>query len=155
MRVTAKDLMQDSPMTVSADARLIDAHRLFVEEEIHGAPVVDEQDHVVGVVSVLDVVRALTEEIEEHTGRVSAYFHEDVPFINGESTRLPDELEGHLADQTVSEVMTREVVSVRPDALVKEVAALMLEQRIHRVLVVENRELRGIVTTFDLLQLLH
>ena len=43
---------------------------------------------------------------------------------------------------------------VRPDAPVPEVATTLREQRIHRVLVVEDGKLCGIVSTFDLIRLL-
>jgi CBS domain-containing protein len=33
-------------ITVTPETLLFDVHRLFVEEEIHGAPVVDENDIV-------------------------------------------------------------------------------------------------------------
>ena len=48
--------------------------------------------------------------------------------------------------------MTREVVAVSPHAPIGEVAETMREQHVHRVLVIENRELLGVLTTFDLLR---
>jgi CBS domain-containing protein len=48
--------------------------------------------------------------------------------------------------------MTRELVTVRPDAPVAEVARVMREQRVHRVLVIDDLQLVGVLTTFDLLR---
>ena len=48
--------------------------------------------------------------------------------------------------------MTRELVFVAPDAPIAEVAALMRDQRVHRVLVLDEGELIGVVTSFDLLR---
>jgi len=54
---------------------------------------------------------------------------------------------------TVSDVMTRNVISVTPDDSVEEAASLMLERRISGLLVVDRKgDLVGIVTEGDLLR---
>ena len=52
------------------------------------------------------------------------------------------------------EIMTREVVSVRPATPVRQVAALMDERRIHRVLVLdEENRLHGLISALDIVRL--
>jgi CBS domain-containing protein len=54
---------------------------------------------------------------------------------------------------TVSDVMTRNVISVTPDDSVEEAASLMLERRISGLLVVDQKgDLAGVVTEGDLLR---
>jgi len=56
----------------------------------------------------------------------------------------------HLIDQhTVDEVMTAEIVSVSPGVSVKAAAAVMRKHGIHRVLVMKNKSLVGILSAFD------
>ncbi len=55
---------------------------------------------------------------------------------------------------TVAEIMTPDIQSVPEEAMVSEVASLMLEDHLHRVLVVRDEEPVGIVSTSDLLGLL-
>jgi CBS domain-containing protein len=55
-----------------------------------------------------------------------------------------------LEEVTVSDVMTREVQSLGPDCSVEVAASLMRRSQIHRVLVMEDRRLLGVVTTTDL-----
>jgi CBS domain-containing protein len=50
--------------------------------------------------------------------------------------------------------MTREIVAVGPDATVDDIARVMLEHHVHRVLVLEDRVMLGVITTFDLLRVL-
>ena len=64
MQKTAKDIMQSQVVTVSPDAPLHSTQRLFYEEGIHGAPVVDEQGRVVGMITSTDILRAATEAEE-------------------------------------------------------------------------------------------
>jgi len=120
----ARDLMKTDPIAVSPETPLLHVHRLFVEEEINGAPVVDEDGRVLGIISSLDLLRAVIDDPDD---------------------RLPD--------VTALDAAVREIVWVRPDTPIPEVARIMRDQRIHRVLVAEDGQLLGILTTFDLLQL--
>ncbi len=117
--------MQTDVMTVDPETPLVDVHRLFAEEEIHGAPVVDDEFRVCGIVSALDLLRAVGDRYNDFDDR--------------------------MRDVTAADVMTGMVVSVTPDATAADVAHVMRTQRVHRVLVVDNKELLGVITTFDLL----
>ena len=55
--VRAKDLMQTDVTTLSAEDTITEAIRVFEEERIHGAPVVDGQGRLVGVLSASDIVK--------------------------------------------------------------------------------------------------
>ena len=58
-------------------------------------------------------------------------------------------------DVRVEEVMTRELISVDRDTPLKEVAQKMLDDDIHRVLVMDERfKLYGIITSFDFVRVL-
>ena len=53
---------------------------------------------------------------------------------------------------TIEQVMTKNPVSVSPDKTVREVTELLDKQSFHSVPVTENGELKGVVTTTDLLK---
>lgn len=59
--------------------------------------------------------------------------------------------EGYVEDYMATEVFTSE-----PDTPVNELARLMFQKKIHRVIIVEQGTLKpvGIVTTFDILKLM-
>lgn len=67
---------------------------------------------------------------------------------------MPEDFQDRMQALTAEDAMTREIVMVGPDATVDELARTMLEHHVHRLLVGEDRELRGVVTTFDLLRVL-
>jgi CBS domain-containing protein len=125
MTLRARDLMETDLLTVEPETPAVDIQRLFVEDEIHGAPVVDEDFRVVGVVSALDVLRAVADRYDDFATR--------------------------MADFTARDMMTGTLVSVAPTATVAEIARLMRAQRIHRVLVIDDGDLIGVITTFDML----
>ena len=136
--------METDLLTVTPETPLLDIHRMFVEEEIHGAPVVDDSGAVRGVVSTLDLLRAV-QDVDEPAAGIAGYFRDQQPYAgSGSSERLPD--------LTAADVMTRELVFVTPETPVAEVAKTMRSQHVHRVLVIEEGMLVGVVTSFDLLK---
>ncbi len=126
----AADIMQRDILAVSPELPLDSLEEFFASEDISGAPVQNERGQIVGVVSKTDLVRAFSELDESET------------------------IEAARESLTVEDIMTRDVVTVSPDDEVKAVVQRMLDGRLHRVLVARNNELLGIITTFDLLELL-
>ena len=137
----ARDVMQREFVSVAPHTPILSVHRLFVELRIHGAPVIDSHGEVVGVVSTLDLLRAIRAELEPgRTPSTSTYFWDDEVPEGDALWRL-----------IVRDAMSKSVISVAPDASIGEVARVMFDHHIHRVLVMEYGRLLGVVTTFDLL----
>jgi CBS domain-containing protein len=143
----ARDIISITPET-----RVLDIHRLFVEEEIHGAPVVDSDGIVRGVVSALDLLRAVRDVEEPGAAMTSAaYYRDQLPYSGPDWMQIPADLQDRMQELTAEDIMTRQLVTVRPDASLEEVARTMVDQRVHRVLVGADGLLEGLITTFDLL----
>ena len=149
MTQTARSVMTDSVVSVSPETSLAEVLRLFVEEDIHGAPVVDDGE-IIGVVTTSDLLRA--EDDERDTARAGGDYLRGLlefsaPDWSGDLTDFQD----RLAQRTVSDVMTKGIVSVSAEAPVAEVARCLRENRIHRVWVVEGDRLCGVVSALDLM----
>jgi CBS domain-containing protein len=153
MATTARDVMQTRIVTVSPDAPLHAVQRLFVEEGIHGAPVVDQEGRVLGVVTSMDILRAAADEHETEPSE-PAYFRYDLDLHGVDWDRAPVDLRERLVDAVAADVMTTELVSVGPDTPISGVARALRENAVHRVLVIEDGALRGIVSAMDLVALL-
>lgn len=145
---TARDVMVKDLIVVAPDMPLLDIHHLFIEEEIHGAPVVDEDEQLVGVISTTDLLRATGDEANM-ADTMSFYYLDGGRTPRIDWSELSDE---RVKTLTASDVMTREIVRVSPDASLREIARVMMRQHVHRVLVVAQGNLVGVVTTFDLLR---
>ncbi len=72
-------------------------------------------------------------------------------FYTGE---LSSGLSESLDERYVEEAMTEHVFSVTPEERVSVIAVMMRQHRIHRVIVVEDRKVVGILTALDLIQIL-
>jgi len=151
----ARDLMERDVITVTPETRLLDVHRLFVEEEIHGAPVVDDNLVVHGVVSTLDLLRLVRDEFEPGAGSTTTtYFRGDLPYSSPDWQQMPEDIQDRMQRLTAADAMSRTLVGIGPDATIHEIAARMLDQHVHRLLVLEGDMLLGVVTTFDLMRAL-
>ena len=153
----AKDIMQTRVTQIGPDDPLLSVHRLFCDEEISGAPVVSETGELLGVLTIRDLLRDHRDGIDA-PDRTLEYFRDDHTPERPRRRSPNDELFDRLTTTTAAEVMSPEVISVTPDADVSEITRLILENRIHRVLVVEPTErgksLCGIISVFDLVQVL-
>jgi len=153
--VRARDLMERDIITVTPETRLLDVHRLFVQEELHGAPVVGEDTLVRGVVSILDLLRLVRDEFEPGAGATAAtYFRDELPYSGSDWLRMPEDFQDRVQTLTVANAMSREIVTVGPGATVDEIARTMLEHHVHRVLVCEDHVLLGMISVFDLIRVL-
>jgi CBS domain-containing protein len=154
MLPSAKDLMETHVLSVDPEASLLDVHRLFVEEQISGAPVVDERGLLLGVISTTDLMRAVDEERD--TAIVDAeYFRDILPYTTPDwATSGEEDFQDRLRERRVTDVMTRGLIAVAPGADAAEIARVLREHRIHRVFVVEDQNLLGVISAFDVLRVL-
>ena len=174
--VTLKQIMTADVVTVSPDMSLKEVADVFVSEHITGAPVVSTQ-RLVGVISTTDLLELEPVEMRSRTeAPPEVDWEEWTPVDAGDAseptsfyfTELwarvgPEALEQFKAsdestetsvldDRTVSDVMTRGVHGLPPGADVRDAAGYMLEHGIHRVLVLHEGKLVGMVTTTDVMR---
>jgi len=152
MTLTARDLMQKDVVSIAPETPLASVYRVLVAESITGAPVVDDDGRVLGVISSADLLRAMAEE--QDSGDAGSYFEGLLEFSSARGEGLPEDFQNRLEQIPASEAMTEGAISVSPDTPLAEIARTLRFQRIHRVLVVEDGVLEGIVTSFDLVGLL-
>lgn len=149
MKRLARDIMNAQVITVADTMDLREVARIFVEEGITGAPVVDELGHPLGVISQTDLVEYdLTTEREL---TVEAPFYRR-PYDDALHPNRGFQIEEVTAD-TVKDVMTPFLVTVEEDTPIREVATRMAKFGIHRLIVVDaDQQVSGIVTSMDILR---
>jgi CBS domain-containing protein len=150
--VSARDVMRTNVVTVSYAAPLSEVERLLVENQISGMPVTDAAGNVIGVVSLKDLVERYQEDPDSRPRRGHGYYHlssEELNEVDFDSFDLPEE-----SEDTAESIMTAEVYSVGPDAGLREIARVMAEHRIHRVLVTDNARCVGLISTLEILDAL-
>lgn len=155
MTIRASDIMESNVRTVDAGMSLAVLEDVFLQQRIGGAPVV-ERGELVGIVSRSDIVRTLSLD-RALTGVVSDFYRQ-IADESGEGAasqwRDAQGVEEHLAQRRVRDAMTPEIIAVSPDTPVREVARVMLERHIHRVLVTAGKQLVGLISTINLVRLI-
>jgi CBS domain-containing protein len=149
VKVAAKDIMNPQVVTVTETMDLREVARIFVEEGITGAPVVDEMGNLVGVISQTDLVEYDLSAERELT--VEAPFYRR-PYDDALHPRRGFQVEDLPAD-AAKDVMTPFLVTVEENTPIRDVSAQMAKFGIHRLIVVdEDQQIRGIVTSLDVLR---
>ena len=144
-----KDVMSPDIMTVADDMTTDELARYLTEHEISGAPVVDGQGHLVGVVSMTDIGRQVAEPSEFGSAERSESYRD-----TADDLTLEDLGQRFVEERAISvrDVMTPVVHQVPASASVAEAARIMIEQHIHRLVVTQGKQPVGIITSMDLLR---
>ena len=153
-KLLAKDIMTTEVLTVQDDMTVHELANLFTEEMISGAPVVDTNDKLKGVVSLSDIVRH-----DSHRSQIVSDHHISNYYLRGWEDRFDeDELqELHIEEDDsllVRDIMTPLIFKVAENDPISEMADTMIGGRIHRVIVTKDDKAVGIITTLDLLKVI-
>ncbi len=126
------EIMNREVLSVAPQDRVCDVIDLFLEKNITGAPVA-EQDKVVGVISRKDILPLITTF--------------DLDCSSLEQIR-------RTCSNYVADHMQKKVITVQPVEAVERCALLMTNNSINRLPVIEDGKLVGIVTRGDILKAL-
>jgi len=144
LELTAADLMSRELITIPRQMTLHGAAHRLAQSHVSGAPVIDEEGRCVGVLSATDLVRWLDEGRPPvgHEAGTSGEFHSPWQ-MQGQEAMPEDEVSRH---------MTADVVTANVHARIGELARLMVDGAIHRIIVVDgNGKPAGVVTGTDIL----
>ena len=145
-----KDLMNADVITVAEEMTTAELARYLIEREISGAPVVDSQGHLIGVVSMTDIGRSMAEPPDFESSRHLGFYRD----IAADSAL--EDLEQRYVEEravTVQDVMTPAIHQIPVTASAAEAARIMVDQHIHRLVVTQGKEPVGIITSLDLLKM--
>lgn len=141
----AQDIMQTNFHTLRPGNTIAEAVKFFQaaseseETKIFGLMVTDEEDHLVGMLSMYDILIFIQPKHTHIWGEL-----EDI-----DPTGLFDESLERVKSILVSDIMTTEVVTIRPDTHLMVIADIMIKKHIRRLPVTKGREVVGIVYVSD------
>jgi len=140
-----QEIMNAPAITVSPKTSVADAAKIMLDHHVSGLPVVDAGGKLVGIVSEGDFLR----RGELHTERKRSWLLD----ILTSPGKLADEyVLSH--SRRVEDVMTAEVVTIAPDAMLSVAVNLMEKHGIKRLPVAVQGKVIGIVCRSDLLRVL-
>ena len=146
--ITVTDIMTTDLITFAPDMDISRAAKILFDNRINGAPVVDANGRLVGILCQSDLIT------QQKKLPIPTIF----TFLNGlirlTSMKQIEKQVRKIAALTVSEAMTPKPVTVRPDTGLETVAALMVDKNFHTLPVVEESRLVGIIGKEDVLRTL-
>ncbi len=139
----AKDIMTTSVLTVEPETPIGDVAAMLMRRRISGAPVVDGDGKVVGIVSEGDLIRRAGAEAERHPSWW-------LTLLSAPEDRALAYVKSH--GGTAGDVMTRDVVTVTETTSLEEIASTLSKHDIKRVPVLHDGKLAGVVSRADLMR---
>ncbi len=153
--LTAEDLMHRPVITVRESQSLHEAAAILIEHGIQGAPVVSRFGKPVGVLSATDITR-YERDRQPDLVRESDYYRlaesgrsQDVEWDKGFHLEASE-------GARVKDVMTPKVISVPEDAHLGIVLSTLVDNHIHRVVVLGrgNGKIVGVISATDIMRAL-
>ncbi len=142
----ARDIMKTSVITVKPETSIEELGRLFIEKDISGAPVVDSEGNLVGIVTENDLI---SKEKPFHIPTIIRIFDAIIPLES--DSKVEREIR-KMAATTVEDICTTDVVTIEEDTPLTEIASIMTERKIHLLPVLKDGKLAGIVGKKELIK---
>jgi len=144
----AKDIMTKDVLTVSLDTPVKKVAELLSDYEISGAPVLDEHERVIGIVTESDLIE---QKKNLHLPTVVTLF-EGVLFLE-RPQKLKREIEKMLG-ATVKDIYSKKVITINENTTLEDIATIMSEKKVHLLPVLRGDELVGVVGKVDVVRAL-
>ena len=128
------DIMTEHVLTVKENFTLKEVAHVLLRYRISGVPVVNKKGSIVGIITITDLLRILSNDLKS-------------------STRDEISLIKKLQNRKVKDVMTKNVFMLSKKVSIWKAFKVMCEKNIHTLPVIENSKLIGVVGVRDLLNI--
>lgn len=144
----AQDIMTKDVITVKPDTTIEDLAKILTEYRISGAPVVDSNGDLYGIVTENDLI---SQKKRLHIPTVVRLFD---AFIMLESTSNIEREIKKMAATTVEDICVKNVITVTEDTPLEDIATIMSEKKVHLIPVVEGKKIKGIIGKIDIIKVI-
>jgi len=151
-KLKVRDLMTTEVPALRPDDTIKKAATRLALENMSGAPIVDNKNHLLGFVSendILTVIMKYQSKLENDIGGDSLldYSMDSVSEPDDNLKKISEEI----SNIQLSSIMVRSVMTTSPDASIMEVLKIMLRLGINRIPVLEKGVLVGIISRGDII----
>jgi len=111
-------------VTIRKETTVLDAISMFSANKVGSLLVVDMNDNILGIIAASDVLMAVVNDLD------------------------------HISELHVDKIMTTKLIVTTEDDDIDYVEAIMTENRIRHIPVIESKELKGIISIGDVVKLI-
>jgi len=146
-KILARDIMDADPAYCQLDASIDEISKRFAEEDVTGMLVVDEDKHLLGVITESDLI---DQQKNLHLPTAVAIFDMVIPM--GEA-QFEEEL-SHMQAMTAEDLARDDVVTIHADADLSEIASVMSDRNMHHLPVLDGDAVIGMICKHDVIKAL-
>lgn len=146
--LVAREIMTTKIITVTPDTAVSELAQILATANIGGAPVVDEEGRLLGVVTESDLIDQ-TKKV--HIPTVVAIL-DSLIFLE-----RPDKMEKDIrkiAGTVVGDIYSKNPVTVREETPLDEIATIMAKKHVHTLPVMRDEQLVGVIGKGDIIRTL-
>jgi CBS domain-containing protein len=152
-----RDFMRRDVFFVRPDNSVFDVAKVFSQNNISGAPVVDK-GKVIGVVSISDIIRFMNMKLVKANAisrepQSLSFLLLNLVKMGKDYIDFKKELE-RISRIEIKHMMSKKVIHISPEANLFEAAEMMEKNDVNRLPVIENDKLVGIIARADLIKAL-
>ncbi|MDY0225170.1 MAG: CBS domain-containing protein [Candidatus Methanomethylophilaceae archaeon] len=146
-----RDLMTTQVVTVRPTDTLRQATIKFAVDNITGAPVVDNRNHIVGMITENDVLELILKYQEKLQSDTTFHNLLAIPMDGEIADEKVAQANKAISDMTVETIMTRSILTTTPDAEIVEALKVMMKLNVNRIPVLEQGILVGTISRSDII----
>lgn len=151
-KLKVRDLMTTQLVTLLPTDTVRKAAITFAVDNISGAPVVDNRNHLLGILSENDILNVIMKEqlileSKNYNGSMLTYPMDSASEPDDNLKKISEEI----SNRAVSEIMVSTVLTTTPDTEIIEVLRAMISMNVNRVPVVEKGVVLGIISRGDII----
>ncbi len=148
MGKTAKDIMTKDVIVVEEDMKVYRLIELFNDNKIGGMPVVNKERELVGIVTKSDILGLFLDFDIDLKLKIGL---NDILNLKKEEDSAEDVPE---TETEVKYIMTPNPITISEDTPIEKLAEIMIDKKIHRIIITRDKSIVGIVSSIDLLHYL-
>jgi len=153
VKLHVRDVMTTQVVTLKGTDTIKHATVLFALHTISGAPVVDDDRHLIGIISETDILELIVKYQDQLSIDHPAAYMLTSPMDDTADNEDKDvKAAGDaISKMLVKDIMTRTVLTTTPDAMIVDVVEEMIKTNVNRVPVLEKGILVGIISRGDII----
>lgn len=150
-QLKVSDIMTTQVISLLGTDTLKDATITLAVDNLSGAPVVDDDNRLIGILSECDILKVILDH-EENLSSKNPVLHllafpMDANIDDPQLKAAADKI----SEIRVSDIMIRDIITTSPNAEIIDVLRLMIDSDVNRIPVLEQGVLVGIVTRGDII----
>ena len=149
-QLRVRDLMTTQVITVKPTDTVRQAVIRMAVDNVSGAPVVDNRNHVLGMVSQTDILKLIL-KYQDKLDADDAGHLLNTPMDTSSSSQDVNIANKEISDKKVEDIMVKSMLCTTPDAEIIEALKVMMKLGVGRLPVLEQGVLVGTISRSDII----